>query len=150
LKKKRDKVYKKAISKINEYNNQKEKIQEERKIFSSIEDYVNIMERMHKVKKVNLDIDVKDIGKRIKEQRCEINNLLQKYSIKEIEVFKDKYKKLDYVFYQAIIDRKNISNDFLDEVQYYINDNSVNQEDLKRAYESLKNKETVTENIIND
>ena len=74
----------------------------------------------------------------------------QKYSIKEIEVFKDKYKKLDYVFYQAIIDRKNISNDFLDEVQYYINDNSVNQEDLKRAYESLKNKETVTENIIND
>ena len=150
MKKKRDKVYKKAISKINEYNNQKEKIQEERKIFSSIEDYVNIMERMHKVKKVNLDIDVKDIGIRIKEQRCEINNLLQKYSIKEIEVFKDKYKKLDYVFYQAIIDRKNISNDFLDEVQYYINDNSVNQEDLKRAYESLKNKETVTENIIND
>ena len=150
MKKKRDKVYKKAISKINEYNNQKEKIQEERKIFSSIEDYVNIMERMHKVKKDNLDIDVKDIGKRIKEQRCEINNLLQKYSIKEIEVFKDKYKKLDYVFYQAIIDRKNISNDFLDEVQYYINDNSVNQEDLKRAYESLKNKETVTENIIND
>lgn len=51
MKKKRDKVYNKAISKINEYNNQKEKIQEERKIFSSIEDYVNIMERMHKVKK---------------------------------------------------------------------------------------------------
>ena len=46
-----DKVYNKAISKINEYNNQKEKIQEERKTFSSIENYVNIMERMHKVKK---------------------------------------------------------------------------------------------------
>lgn len=51
MKKKKDKVYNRAISKINEYNNQKEKIQEERKIFSSIEDYVNIMERMHKVKK---------------------------------------------------------------------------------------------------
>jgi hypothetical protein len=51
LKKKRDKIYNRAISKINEYNNQKEKIQEERRIFSSIEDYVNIMERMQKVKK---------------------------------------------------------------------------------------------------
>lgn len=99
---------------------------------------------------INLNIEVKDIGKRIKEQRAEINHLLQKYSIKEIEVFKDKYKKLDYVFYQAIIDRKNISNDFLDEIKDYINDNSVDKEDLKRAYESLKNKETITEEIIND
>lgn len=51
MKKKKDKIYNRAISKINEYNNQKENIQEERKIFSSIEDYVSIMERMHKVKK---------------------------------------------------------------------------------------------------
>lgn len=51
MKDKKDNTYNRAISKINEYNTQKEKIKKERKIFSSIEDYINIMERMHKVEK---------------------------------------------------------------------------------------------------